>query len=228
MMAIVAFLCFTAFEKKGIVKYRTAAKGADRPKKDYKGLLQRNIIQFSGISMLTGIIRTAFVGFLSTYFYDYLKYSESQSASIFSVATLIISFTTFIAIFIYERMGRNIHLSTLIFFCVAAVFFCITCIITNPIANIAAIIIAIMASNAATTMLWSVYCPSLCDTGLVSGITGFLDFLSYAAAALASLLIPHLVELIHWRSIILVMAGLMTVGAVICVPHSVGKRCKTQ
>lgn len=224
IMAVTCFICFAVFEKRGIVKYGEPTKGSDRPKKDYKALIKRSIIKFAAISMITGIIRTSLVGFLSTYFYDYLGYTETESASIFSIATLIISFTAFIAIFVYERLGRNMHVCPLIFFSVSAVFFLLTCFITNPIANIALIVIAIMASNASATMLWSVYCPSMRDTGLVSSITGFLDFLSYSAAALASLAIPHIIGTIDWRNLIFIMSALMVLGAVICMPYFVVKK----
>ena len=223
-MALCCFFFFTLFEKKGIVKYGDGADRTDRPRKDYKGLLKRSIIKFSGISIITGIIRTSFVAFLSTYFCDRLGYTESEAASMFSISTLIISFTTFIAVFVYERLGRNIHICPPIFFSVAAVFFLAAFFVTNNIVNIALLIIAIMASNASATMLWSVYCPSLRDTGLVSGITGFLDFLSYSAAALASLVIPRLVTVINWQNILLVMAGLMALGTAICIPHFIKKR----
>lgn len=223
VMAITAFCFFTAFEKRGIIKYQTPEQGTTRPKKDYKGLFKRSIVKFSGISMLTGIIRTSFVGFLSTYFYAYLKYSESESASIFSIVTFIICFTAFIAIFVYEKLGRNMHVSALIFFIISAVAFLASCFAEIPVTNIAIIVIAIMASNAASTMLWSVYCPSMRDTGLVSTITGFLDFLSYSAAALASLLIPRIADVIGWRSIIFIMSSLMFIGIAICVPHFCAK-----
>ena len=224
LMAVTCFICFTVFEKRGIVKYGEPSKDSDRPKKDYKALIKRSIIKFAAISMITGIIRTSLVGFLSTYFYDHLGYTETESASIFSVATLIISFTALIAIFIYERLGRNMHVCPLIFFLISAVFFLLTCFVESPIVNIVLIVIAIMASNASATILWSVYCPSMRDTGLVSGITGFLDFLSYSAAALASLAIPRLVSVIDWRNLIFVMSALMALGAAICVPYFVKKR----
>lgn len=224
VMAVICFACFTVFERRGIIKNTVTAKNGERQKKDYRGLLRRSIVKFTGISMLTGVIRTALIGFLSAYFCDCLKYSEERSATIFSVATLVISFTTFIAIFFYERMGRNLHLCTLIFFSVAAVFFVTSCLIVTPVINIAFLIAAIMASNAAATMLWSVYCPSLRDTGLVSGIVGFLDFASYSAAALASLLIPYLVSAIGWRNILFVMAGLMVIGVAICIPYFVQEK----
>jgi predicted MFS family arabinose efflux permease len=227
IMSVIGFICFTLLEKKGIVKYGTPQKGNERTKKDYKGLFKRNIVKFAGIAMLTGIIRTSFVGFLTTYFCDYLKYTENKSASIFSLATLIISFTTFIAVFVYEKLNKNVHICVLIFFSAAALFFCAAYFITHPIANIALIIIAIMASNASSTMLWSVYCPSLRDTGLVSGITGFLDFLSYSTAAIASLFISHVVETITWHNIVIIMAGLMVIGIAICIPCFLRKASKS-
>lgn len=223
-MAVICFVFFTLFEKKGIVKYGSPKKPGEKQPRDYKGLFKRSIIKFALIAVITGVVRTSFVSFLSTYFCDYLRYNETETASIFSIATLIISFTAFIAIFVYERLKRNIHLTTLLFFAISAVFFALSCFIYNPIANISLIVIAIMASNAAATMLWSVYCPSLRDTGLVSGITGFLDFLSYASAALASLLIPRLVTLIAWRNLIFVMAALMVLGFAICLPYFIRKR----
>ena len=224
IMALVCFIFFRLFEKKGIVKYGQAEKDGVKAKKDYAQLFGRSIVQFSIVSMLTGVIRTSLVSFLSTYFYEYLGYSEQRAASIFSVTTFVICFTAFIAVFIYEKLGRNMHLCTLMFFAVSALSFTVLYFVTSPIPNICIMVVAIMSSNAAATMLWSVYCPSLCDTGLVSGITGFLDFLSYVAAALSSLLIPKIVAVFSWNSIVLIMAALMLVGILISVPHFLKKK----
>ena len=226
-MAVICFTFFCMFEKKGIVKYPTHKEG-EKHKKDYKGLLKRHIVKFASISMITGVIRTSLVAFLTTYFVEHLGYSTTESTSIFSTATLIISFTTFIAVFIYERLKRNMHLCPLLFFSVSALCFAMLYFITNPVVNIVVMVVGIMASNASATMLWSVYCPSLRDTGLVSGITGFLDFLSYSSAALASLLIPIIVSVIGWRNLLLVVLGLMLCGVAVCVPHFIVAKKKTE
>lgn len=227
-MALISFTFFCIFEKKGIVRYPERKEG-EKHKKDYKGLFKRHIIKFASISMITGVIRTSLVAFLTTYFVEYLGYSTTESTSIFSTATLIISFTTFIAVFVYERLKRNMHLCPLLFFSVAALCFGSMYFITHPVVNIVVMVVGIMASNASATMLWSVYCPSLRDTGLVSGITGFLDFLSYASAALASLLIPIMVSAIGWRNLLLVILGLMLCGVAVCLPHFiVGKKKPVQ
>ena len=225
-MSVVCFTLFSLFEKKGIVKYRDT--NGVKQKKDYKVLFKRNIIMFSFISMITGVIRTSWLSFLTMYFVERLNYSQVESTSIFSVATLIISFTTFIAIFIYERLNKNMYLSQLIFFVTSALFFVLTYFVTNPILNIVFMILAIMASNSVATMLWSVYCPSMCDTGLVSSVTGFLDFLSYIAAALASLVTPKLVKLIGWDNFLFVIMALILCGVFTCALHYITRKKKTE
>jgi len=223
-MACVCFVFFSLFERKGIVK-----SGAPRAvqqngqKWDYKGLFKRNIVKFACIAMITGVIRTALVGFLTAYFCEHLKYSKEKATSIFSVITFIICFTTFIAVFVYERLKRNMHLCPLIFFSVSALCFGTLYFVTAPVLNIVMLAVGIMASNACATILYSVYCPSLKDTGLVSGITGALDFLSYISAALASLIIPKAVTGIGWKNTLLLPLALMILGILVCIPHFVIK-----
>jgi hypothetical protein len=87
--------------------------------------------------------------------------------------------------------------------------------------NIVLMVLAIMSSNASATMLWSRYCPSLRDTGMVSGATGFLDFLSYMAAAAANVLFANAVTSIGWNNLILVWMGLMIAGVIVSLPYHI-------
>jgi sugar phosphate permease len=80
-------------------------------------------------------------------------------------------------------------------------------------------VLAIMGSNGATTMLWSCYCPSLRDTGMVSSVTGFLDFLSYMAAAVANVVFANAVTSIGWGNLILVWLGLVVIGVIVSLPY---------
>jgi sugar phosphate permease len=84
-----------------------------------------------------------------------------------------------------------------------------------------------MASNGAATMLWSVYCPSLRDTGMVSSATGFLDFLSYMGAATANLFFANAVTSIGWKNLILVWCGFVTIGVVVSLPYAKFRRKKS-
>ena len=151
---------------------------------------------------------------------------DCQASATLSVASFVICFTTFIAVFVYEKLGRNMHLSPLIFFSFSALCFGTLYFVSSeyPVLSIVVMVMAIMSSNSSATMLYSVYCPSLRDTGLVSGITGFLDSLSYMAAALSSLAIPTIVAAVGWRSTLLIPFGLMCLGVTICLPHFLLKK----
>ena len=71
-------------------------------------------------------------------------------------------------------------------------------------------------------MLWSRYCPSLRDTGMVSSATGFLDFLSYMAAAASNLIIPKIAfadSTINWELLTWLCAALMVLGVFVMLPY---------
>ncbi len=218
LMSVTGFCFFTAFERKKIVRY-----GQYKPQKKGSGnirvLIEHEIIRFSVISIITGVVRTSVVFWLPTYIAQYLGFSPQVSAGIFTAATLVISMTAFLAVFVYERLHRNMHKTILIMFSSAAIFFALTYFVPHPVFNIIFMIAAIMSSNASASMLWSRYCPSLRDTGMVSSATGFLDFLSYMAAAAANLIFANAASVIGWGNLILVWLGLMIVGVAIMLPY---------
>ena len=168
--------------------------------------------------MITGIIRTSLVGFFTLYFAEHLSYNETEAEGMFSITTIVISAAAFISIFVYERIGRNMNLSLILWFLLASIGFGSLIFIHNRIANIIVLVISVLASNAAATVLWSIYCPSLYKTGVVSTITGFLDFLSYMAAAAASVIFPLLVVENDWTYVIVACFGLMVFALIISLP----------
>lgn len=217
-MSVLCFVYFTLFERRGIIKYGQY-KAQKQGAKNLGVLFKHDIVKFSLISILTGVVRTSVVFWLPTYFAQYLGYSAKISAGIFTAATLVISMTAFVAVFIYERLGHDINKTVLLMFASATLFFAFTYFVRMPVLNIIFIILAIMSSNGAASMLWSRYCPSLRDTGMVSAVTGFLDFLSYMAAAAANLIFANAATDIGWGNLILVWCGLMVVGVIIALPY---------
>ena len=218
VMAAMGVLCFTLFERRGVVRY-----GQYKPTKKGVGnigvLLRRQIVKFSLISILTGVVRTSVVFWLPTYISQFLGYSAKTSAKLFTAATLVISLTAFVAVFVYEKLGHNMDKTILMMFSCSAFFFAGTYFLRHPAVNLVCIVLAIMASNGAASMLWSRYCPSLRDTGMVSSATGFLDFLSYMAAAAANLIFANAVTSIGWKNLILVWLALMVLGVIISLPY---------
>lgn len=216
LMGSVCFAVFTLFEKKGIVTYGQYRKKQGQG--SIRVLLEHRIVKFTLISILTGVVRTTVVFWLPTYLSQYLGFATDTAALLFTAATFIISATTFVAVFIYERLRRNMDLTILLSFSASAVFFTAVYLFRTPAVNIICLILAILSSNCAASMLWSRYCPSLRDTGMVSAATGFLDFMSYMAAAVSSRLFANAVTDIGWRNLILVWLGLMVIGVLTAFP----------
>jgi len=216
-VGIGVFIFFIFAEKKGIVSY---GKFTPPEKKggSLKVLLKRQIVKYTFVSVLTGIVRTSVVFFLPTYLYKYLGFSESTSTLIFTVATLIISLSAFLTVAIFEMFKRDMNKTLLTSFVLSALAFVGTFLFKQPVVNMLCIVLAIMMSNCAASMLWSYYCPSLRDTGMVSTATGYLDFMSYIAAAVANLLSPYAVSSIGWGGLILVWTALMVFGVLIAIP----------
>jgi hypothetical protein len=110
-------------------------------------------------------------------------------------------------------------LTMLLAFTTSATCFLLVWLIHIPFAGILFMILAITTGNCASNILWSLYCPSLRDTGMVSSATGFLDFLSYMSAAAANVIFANAATAIGWGALILVWLGLMLLGVIIALPY---------
>ncbi len=222
LMGIFCFLTFLLFEKRNYI--RNMPRNAEKKSKGNISLLfRRSIVRFSVISFVTGIIRTSVIFWLPTYLSQYLGFSSDTSTLLYAVGTLAVSASPFVSVFLYERIGYRLNITMLISFISAAACFAGVFFVKIPLINIILLLLAIMSSGCADAIMWSVYCPSLKDTGMVSGATGYLDFISYLAAALSSPLFANSVDKIGWKGLILVWMSLMLIG----IPVSI-KRQKNQ
>ena len=232
-MSVSLFVAFTVFERKGIITYgrfkREKAPKNSGEKGSVRMLFDRQIVKFCLVSILTGVVRTSVMFWLPTYFAERLELGSERATLTFTVMSLFISCGSFIVIFIYEKVMKHSMDKTVLFmFSSAAVGFTLTYFVSIPYVNVVLIVLSIMSSNGAATMLWSRYCPSLRDTGMMSGATGFLDFLSYMAAATANIVFPFLIEkqAWPWEHVVLIWLALMLVGVMIALPWKkwVGKK----
>ena len=217
VMGIVFFLGVTYFEKKGMVRY-----GRFQPKKEDGGsvkvLVKRQIIRWTVIAMLTGIVRTAILFWLPSYISQHLRFDPTQASVLYTVATSVIVVNSFLAVLLFEWMKQNLNASILLFFGVAAGCFLGVYLVQQPYVNLTLLVLGMVFSNCASSIMWSRYCPSLRDTGMVSSATGFLDFCSYMAASVSSKLFAGAVGVIGWSNLILVWFGLMCVGITTAIP----------
>lgn len=217
IMGIVCFYLFSLFERKGIVKYNKY----EHIRKQNGGinlLIKRDIIRFTLIAVLTGVIRTTVVFWLPTYISQYLEFNEKTSALLFTIITLCTSTAAFVSILVYEKLRYNMYLTLFLSFLFSASGFFGVYLFKQPVLNIALMIIAIFSASCASSMLWSRYCPSLSDTGMVSSATGYLDFMSYMSASISSTIFANAVSSIGWKNLILIWFALMVTGVLITLP----------
>lgn len=213
-VAVMAISMFLGAEKKFGIVYNVKREQTGQ-KRSVNLLIKRDIIRFSIVAMLTGIVRTSVVFWLPTYINQRLGFSPEESALLFTVATAVIAPTALIVAIVFEKTGRNIYKTMTMCFSVSTVFFVCAFFFSNPVINLICMILAIMGNNGSATMLWSMYCPSLSDTGMVSTATGFLDFLSYMSAALANVIFATASITIGWGNLVLVWCAIMAVGIVV-------------
>lgn len=218
VMAVIAFVIFSFFERRGIVKYNQFQAQKEEKGGSIGVLIKHRIIRFTLVSAVTGVTRTTVVFWMPTYFNQYLGFSPDTASLVFTVASFIIAFATFLAVFVYEKMHHNMDLALFSFFVTSALFFILMYFIKTPSVNVVLFVIAVLAADAAAAIMWSRYCPGLRDTGMVSSATGFLDFVSYGAAALSSVIFANAVSAIGWDNLILVWFALMAFGTAITVP----------
>lgn len=216
---ICSFFYFHIYEKKGIISYKQKQKVAEKGD-GIKALLRHSIIKFSFVALLTGIVRTSVVFWIPTYLSQYLKLSTTSATTIFTVMTLAQSAAPYInMVLIYGTLlKRDMNRMLLVMFSSSAISFVIMYMVPNAVINILFLFIAVIGASGASSVIWNAYCPSLKDTGMVSSATGYLDFLSYAAAALANQLFANAVSDIGWGNLIIVWGALMLVGVFVAVP----------
>lgn len=224
VMAIAVFITFSYLEFKKAIVFRAPNKEEKQSLlSSISVLIKRSIVKFTLVSILTGVIRTTVMFWLPTYLMQHLSFSEKYSTTIFTAFSLILSLASFVAIYVYKLMKNDMNKTLLVSFFAAAIFFALCIIVKSSFVNIILLLMAIISSNCAATMLWSVYCISLEDTGLVSSTTGYLDFISYMSAAIASKLFANAINTIGWSGLILVWCALMILGIIISIPYK--KRC---
>ena len=90
--------------------------------------------------------------------------------------------------------------------------------------NILLVALAILTSQMGASLTATVYCMGLRDLGVVSSVTGYLDFVAYMSSAISSAVFANAVTDIGWKNLILVWAGCMLVGTLSVVFGAVKRK----
>lgn len=217
--AVIAFFVFTLFEKRGlIVSSASAVKTKMEKKKEKFNVFSlfrlHNFIPYMIIGMVVEIAATSVNFWMPTYFTQHLSLDEDTANMIFSAISLIRSFCPFICLFIFKLVKERDILVVRIMFLSSAAFFVAMFLVNDPWINITFFALALICSSIAAATLWSIYIPSLAQSGRVSGANGVLDCSGYAAASLVNLAVVPIMDRWGWNGVILFWCGIMLVGLI--------------
>ncbi|MBE6537503.1 MAG: MFS transporter [Ruminococcaceae bacterium] len=158
-------------------------------------------------------IGTASISFwIPTYLSIHLGFGTDASNTIFTLISVFRACMPFVALAIFNATGQKDIGMMRIAFSVSAILFISDIFITNKILNIAVLILALMSISCCSSLLWSIYIPSLGKTGRVSSVNGVIDCTGYIAAAAANLVFGNLVTYIGWSGLLALWSLIGIIG----------------
>lgn len=205
-------------EKKGTVKHnhKNADKASAHTHRFRRLFLTPCFICMVVVTMLNGVIRNAVAFWTPTFLTQYLMLSPSASAMITMLLPFVNIAGIFVSLFLLRLAGYNEKRMCMVLFVFSAVMYgvMIVCAQSAAAISIVALFTASAAMMGASNMVFSTYILRFASTGLISGITGFLDFSSYMSASAASLVLTGQLAAWGWQGVIASWIVVVLLGAV--------------
>lgn len=222
-MGAASFLILTYFENHGIIIKRTAHE--ERQRIGLTAIFSlKGFLLYMFVGALTEIVGSSVSFWIPSYISEYLRFSPSESSMIYSVISVLKAFSPFLCMFIFTKLGENEMLLMKIMFFVSAAAFAAMNFSANMWFCLAVLLVALTAAGCASTVLWSIYIPSLRDSGCVSSANGFLDFSGYIAASAANMFFADTAQTMGWKTLVVIWAALMFAGGAAVVGYSIKRR----
>ena len=227
-MGIGSFLIFTLFEQKGLIIENKSPEVKVQKRGGYLRLFYLDkFVLFLLVGALTETVGASIVFWIPTYISEGLGFSPAAASTIYSIISVVKAFSPFVCIFIFEKLHENDMLVMKIMFIAAAIAFAAMNLLNNAWMDIFVLLVALMAAGCVSAILWSVYIPSLSESGCVSSANGFLDFFGYIVASIANIVFAKAVSQIGWKGLIFVWSLLMLFGGiVVSIYHNFSKKEK--
>ena len=184
----------------------------------------KNFIVFIIISALVEIAGTSIAFWIPSYVSDRLKLSVNLSNTIFSVISMIKFVCPFLCLIILRLFKDNMMRLMRVLFFAAALGHALMNFVTSPILNIIIFAAAQFFSACVSALIWSVYIPSLADTGKVSAANGMLDFAGYFGASAANVMVSSVMGKIGWNGVVYMWSAFMLLGFAVAFYQGVNEK----
>ena len=168
------------------------------------------------VTMLNGVIRNAVSFWIPTFLSQHLALRPEWVSVASSALPFVNIGGTFLSLWGLRLVRQNEKTMCVLLFVLAAACFGVVwlCPAGLPLLSMAALFTASAAMTGVCNMIFSVYILDFRSTGMISGITGFLDFSSYLSASAASLLFSDMMAQ-GWNAVILFWIATTALGALV-------------
>jgi OPA family glycerol-3-phosphate transporter-like MFS transporter len=206
-MGVVGWLMLTWLEASGAVKFNAVTD--IKEKKGFAELFKLDrFVLFMMISAMNEISTTTIDSWVPTYLVQHLNVEVNVANLLYSVIAVIKALCPVLCMMMFRWFRESDTRMLQVLFLVSTTCYAVMRFVALPIPNIALFILALMATSISSSVLWSIYIPSLAKSGQVSSANGVLDFSGYVGAAIASLVVANAIKGLGWNNTIWVWCAI--------------------
>lgn len=212
LFAVICYVVIGIFEKIGFVK--PIQSNEKKSKIDLLGVFKLDrFLSFVIVVLVTEIICSAIGGWFNLYLVEYLGFTEGQAGVMYSVYSIIGAFCPFASLYFYKLFKHNEASILRVFFIMSAVCFILMNFISQMWVNVALYILGYFFTGIGSSTVWSIYIPSLYNSGKVSSANGVMDFSGYFGAASATFISGYILKGFGWKGMLISWAIFVSVGS---------------
>ena len=216
VVGLTSFCLLSVFEKKGIIVQRQTKEKYKTKKFPLLNLFSlRNFVPYMFIGMVIEISVASINFWIPTYLTQYLGFSQASSSLIFSIIAVGRSVCPFLSLFVFKIFKERDMLIVRTAFLVSTAIFVLVFLVKQPVLNVVLFTVALMCSGVASSTMWSIYIPSLADSGMVSSANGVLDCSGYIGASLMNYAVVPIMNNFGLGGVIISWGMTVLFGAVI-------------
>lgn len=210
VMGVVLCAVFTLLERSGEIVFHAPDK---REPKRYRDLFKTDrFVMFMFMSALFEISSGSIDAWISTYLVQHLGFPVVTANLIYSTISVLGAFCPMLCLLLLRILRGNDTRTMQGALLVAAAMYGLMLVVDVPWLNTVCFVLALMSTMVASSVLWSIYIPSLSKSGQVSTANGILDFCGYIGAAVAGLIVSNAIHLCGWTGVLLIWGGVPTLG----------------
>lgn len=211
-IATASFISMAVIEKKGIVKPIALPDGAAKKSSPLAVFRVEKFIPNFFLCMVIEIIATTISFWVPTYLTEQLGFSATMAGVVFTLISAVRAVVPFFSLWILHLFKEDDVSINIGAYVLTAVFFTGLIFTRNPVICVILILLAKVSAGVGSSMVWSVYIPSLGKTGKTSSANGVLDCAGYLGASFANMLFAAVMVRFDWSGVILLWVLTSVIG----------------